>query len=58
MSDTIFKNVLTVSILCVLFAGASFAQDQDHEKIDDELSLVGKTFTVEDDDEEIKTKRM
>jgi predicted peptidase len=40
--------------LCLLLLSSIIAQESNPAKILDDLSLVGKTFTVEDDDEEVK----
>jgi len=54
MSDKIIKNVFTAAIFCFFIASVSIAQENDPPEIGDELYLVGKTFTIEEDGEEIK----
>lgn len=54
MSDIIIKNVFAAAIFCFIFASVSIAQESEPAKISDDLSLIGKTFTIEEDDEEIK----
>lgn len=53
MNSKIFCHLIVTVIICAHFSSSIFAQDNDQVSEEDELYLVGKTFTIEEDGEEI-----